>query len=212
MTPIEIHNEQLAGHIIKHLERRNFNAHYCATAAEAIHLVKSLIPKGSSISWGGSQTIREMGLTRELIGSEAYKIIDRDLAVTDEEKTRCYLQAMSVDFFLTSANAITQDGVIVNIDGRGNRVAAITWGPKNVIHIIGMNKVTPTIEAALARARNVAAPINTARLGCNTPCHLDGVCHNCNAPQCICNYIHFIRNGFPAHRHTVVLVGENWGY
>ena len=178
MTPIEIHNELLAGRIIKHLERRNFNAHYCATAAEAIELVKSFMPKGSSVTWGGSQTIREMGLTRQL----------------------------------TSANAITQDGVIVNIDGRGNRVAAITWGPHNVIHVIGLNKVAPTIEAALARARNVAAPINTARLGCDTPCKLDGVCHNCNSPQCICNYIHFTRNSFPAHRHTVILIGENWGY
>ena len=111
-----------------------------------------------------------------------------------------------------SANAITQDGVIVNIDGRGNRVAAITWGPHNVIHVIGMNKVAPTIEAALARARNTAAPINTARLGCDTPCKLDGVCHNCNSPQCICNDIHFTRNSFPAHRHTVILIGEPWGY
>ena len=212
MTPIEIHNEQLAGRIIKHLQRRNFNAHYCATTAEAIALVKSLMPEGSSVTWGGSQTIREMGLTSELINSGSYKVIDRDKAVTNEEKRQCYLDAMDVDFFLTSANAITHDGVIVNIDGRGNRVAAITWGPHNVIHVIGMNKVAPTIDAALARARNVAAPINTARLGCDTPCRLDGVCHNCNSPQCICNYIHFTRNSFPAHRHTVILLGENWGY
>ena len=143
MTPIEIHNEQLAGRIIKHLERRNFNAHYCATHDEAIDLVKSLMPKGSSVTWGGSQTIREMGLTQQLIDSGDYKVIDRDKAVTNEEKRQCYLDAMDVDYFLTSANAITQDGVIVNIDGRGNRVAAITWGPHNVIHVIGMNKVAP---------------------------------------------------------------------
>ena len=212
MTPIEIHNEQLAGRIIKHLERRNFNAHYCATAAEAIDLVKSLIPKDSSISWGGSQTIREMGLTRSLIDSGDYRVIDRDKAETPEQTRQCYLDAMNVDYFLTSANAITQDGVIVNIDGRGNRVAAITWGPHNVIHVIGLNKVTASVESALERARNVAAPINTARLGCDTPCKLDGVCHNCNSPQCICNYIHFTRNSFPAHRHTVILIGEPWGY
>ena len=174
MTPIEIHNELLAGRIIKHLERRNFNAHYCATAAEAIELVKSLMPKGSSVTWGGSQTIREMGLTESLIGSGDYKVIDRDKAVTNEEKRQCYLDAMDVDYFLTSANAITQDGVIVNIDGRGNRVAAITWGPHNVIHVIGLNKVAPTIEAALARARNVAAPTATlssswARIGATDP-------------------------------------------
>ena len=212
MTPVEIHNDLLAGHIIKHLERRNFSAHYCATAAEAIALVESLVPEGSSISWGGSQTIREMGLTRQLIDSGKYKVIDRDKAETPEQTRQRYLDAMNVDYFLTSANAITQDGVIVNIDGRGNRVAAITWGPHNVIHIIGLNKVAPTIEAAQARARNVAAPINTARLGCNTPCKIDGVCHNCNSPQCICNYVHFTRNSFPAHRHTVILVGESWGY
>ena len=200
MTPIEIHNEQLAGRIIKHLERRNFNAHYCATAAEAIDLVKSLIPKDSSISWGGSQTIREMGLTRSLIDSGDYRVIDRDKAETPEQTRQCYLDAMNADYFLTSANAITQDGVIVNIDGRGNRVAAITWGPHNVIHVIGMNKVTASVESALER------------VGCDTPCKLDGVCHNCNSPQCICNYIHFTRNSFPAHRHTVVLIGEPWGY
>ena len=197
MTPIEIHNEQLANRMIKHLERRNFKAHYCATASQAIALVKSLIPAGSSVTWGGSQTIREMGLTRELIDCKAYKVIDRDKAETAEEKRQCYLDAMDVDYFLTSANAITQDGVIVNIDGRGNRVAAITWGPHNVIHVIGLNKVAPTIEAALARARN---------------CKIDGVCHNCNSPQCICNYVHFTRNSFPAHRHTVILLGEPWGY
>ena len=212
MTPLEIHNEVLAGRIIKHLERRNFNAHYCPTAAEAIKLIKSLMPQGSSVTWGGSQTIREMGLARELIDSGDYKVINRDLAQTPEQTRQCYLDAMDVDFFLTSANAITQDGVIVNIDGRGNRVAAITWGPHNVIHVIGINKVAATIEAALARARNVAAPLNTARLGCDTPCKIAGVCHNCNSPQCICNYIHFTRNSFPAHRHTVVLIGESWGY
>ena len=211
MTPIEIHNELLAGRIIKHLERRHFNAHYCATAEEAIALVKSLMPEGSSVSWGGSQTIREMGLTQRIIDSGDYKVINRDLAETPEQTRQCYLDAMNVDYFLTSANAITQDGIIVNIDGRGNRVAAITWGPHNVIHVIGMNKVAPTIEAALARARNIAAPINTARLGCDTPCRLDGVCHNCNSADSICNYVHFLRNS-PRGRHTVVLVGEALGY
>ena len=212
MSPTEIHNELLAQHIIKHLTRRNFNAHYCASSQEVIALVKSLMPKGACVTWGGSQTIREMGLTKELIDCGDYKVINRDLAVTPEEKKQCYLDAMSADYYLTSANAISQDGIIVNIDGRGNRVAAITWGPEHVIHIIGLNKVASTIDAALARARNTAAPINTARLGCDTPCKIDGVCHNCNSPQCICNYVHFTRNSFPAHRHTVILIGESWGY
>ena len=99
----------------------------------------------------------------------------------------------------------------MNIDGNGNRVAAITFGPKSVIFVIGLNKVAQTVEAALARARSTAAPINTARFDISTPCRKDGVCHNCNSPECICNHIHFLRNS-PRGRHTVVLVGEPLGY
>ena len=105
----------------------------------------------------------------------------------------------------------TEDGVIVNIDGNGNRVAAITWGPKKVIFVIGMNKVAQNVEAALARARSTASPINAARFDIKTPCQVDGVCHNCNSTDCICNYVHFLRNS-PRGRHTVVLVGEDLGY
>jgi hypothetical protein len=99
----------------------------------------------------------------------------------------------------------------MNIDDNGNRVAAITWGPKKVIFIVGMNKVAQNVEAALARARSTAAPINAARFDIKTPCKTDGVCHNCNSPQSICNYVHFLRNS-PQGRHVVVLVGENLGY
>ena len=101
--------------------------------------------------------------------------------------------------------------MIVNIDGNGNRVAAITWGPKKVIFVIGLNKVAQTVEAALARARGTASPINAARFDIKTPCHVDGVCHNCNSPESICNYVHFLRNS-PNGRHVVVLVGEDLGY
>ena len=133
------------------------------------------------------------------------------LAKTPEEKQAMYLRAFSTDIYLTSANAISEDGVIVNIDGNGNRVAAITWGPKKVIFVIGMNKVAQTVEAALSRARGTASPINAARFDIKPPCQVDGVCHNCNSPESICNYIHFLRNS-PKGRHVVVLVGENLGY
>jgi hypothetical protein len=122
-----------------------------------------------------------------------------------------YLKAFSTDVYLSSANAISEDGVIVNIDGNGNRVAAITWGPKKVIFVIGLNKVAQNVEAALARARSTASPTNMARFSNKTPCQVDGVCHNCNSPESICNYVHFLRNS-PRGRHTVVLVGENLGY
>ena len=107
---------------------------------------------------------------------------------------------------------MSEDAVLVNIDGNGNRVAAITWGPKRVIMVVGMNKVAASVEAALMRARHTAAPINTARMQLDTPCTRDGACHNCNAEHCICNYVHFMRNSYPAGRHIVILVNEPWGY
>jgi hypothetical protein len=139
-------------------------------------------------------------------------VLDRDLAETPEEKLAMYLKAFSADVYLTSANAISEDGVIVNIDGNGNRVAAITWGPKKVIFVIGLNKVAQTVEAALARARSIASPVNAQRFDIKTPCRIDGRCHNCNSPESICSYVHFLRNSRTKGRHVVVLVGEDLGY
>lgn len=211
MTPKEIRNQRLAEKMIKNLKRRNFEAIYCPTAAEAVEQVSAMIPDGSSVSWGGSMTIRDMGLT-EVLHKRSLKLLDRDLAADRDEAQRIYREAFSADFYLTSANAISEDGVIVNIDGNGNRVAAITFGPKKVILVIGLNKVAQDVNAALARARSTASPINAARFDIKTPCQVDGVCHNCNSPESICNYIHFMRNSHPAGRHTVVLVGEELGY
>ena len=211
MTPTESRNELLAAHIIRHLERRNMTAYYCPTAAEATAKVSELIPDGASVTWGGSMTIRDMGLT-EALHKRKLDILDRDLAADHDEAQRIYREAFSADYYLTSANAISEDGVIVNIDGNGNRVAAITFGPKKVILVIGLNKVAQDVNAALARARSTASPINAARFDIKTPCQADGVCHNCNSPESICNYIHFMRNSHPAGRHTVVLVGEDLGY
>ena len=211
MTPKEIRNEQLAQKMIKNLKRRNFEAFYCPTAAEAVERVSAMIPDGSSVTWGGSMTIRDMGLTAALHKRDL-TLLDRDLAETREEAQRIYREAFSADYYLSSVNAISEDGVIVNIDGNGNRVAAITFGPKHVILIAGLNKVTQDVQSALARARSTASPINAARFDIKTPCRTDGTCHNCNSPESICNYIHFMRNSHPAGRHTVVLVGEDLGY
>ncbi|WP_253945851.1 lactate utilization protein [Xylanibacter rodentium] len=211
MTPIEQRNELLAQRMIKSLNRRNMDAFYCPTSAGAIAKVMELMPQGSTVSWGGSMTLRDMGLTRALHDDGRYILLDRDRAVDRAEAVEIYLQAFRADYYLSSANAITEDGVIVNIDGNGNRVAAITFGPSHVIFVIGLNKVTQTVDAALARARSTAGPINTARFDISTPCKADGVCHNCNSPECICNHIHFLRNS-PRRRHTVVLVGEPLGY
>ncbi len=211
MTPKEIRNERLAQKMIKNLERRNMEACYCAKASEAIEKVLSLIPEGSSISWGGSMTIRDMGLTKALHERNCYDLIDRDEAKDRDEAQEMYRKAFFADFYISSANAISEDGVIVNIDGNGNRVAAITFGPKKVIFIIGMNKVAQDVTAALARARSTASPINAARFDIKTPCQVDGICHNCNSPESICNFFHFVRNSRPG-RISVVLVGEDLGY
>lgn len=211
MTPLETRNELLAEKIIKNLSRRNMKGYYCKTALEAVEKVLQLIPEGSKITWGGSMTIRDMGLVKALHEKGTYTIYDRDLAPDREAAMKIYLEAFNCDYFLSSANAISEDGVIVNIDGNGNRVAAITFGPKNVIFVVGLNKVCQDADAALKRARSTASPINTARFDIKTPCRTDGVCHNCNSQDCICNYIHFLRNS-PKGKHQVVLVGENLGY
>jgi L-lactate utilization protein LutB len=211
MTPQEQRNELLAKTIIKNLQRRHIEGFYCPSGEEAVKKVSELIEDGSTVTWGGTMTVRDLGIPEHLKSRGTLEVIDRDLAETLEERQAMYLRAFSADVYLSSANAISEDGVIVNIDGAGNRVAAITWGPKKVIFVIGLNKVTQTVEAALSRARGTASPINSARFDIKTPCKADGVCHNCNSPECICNYVHFLRNS-PKGRHTVILVGENLGY
>ena len=210
-TPQELRNQRLAERLIKQLQRRHITAYYCPTAAEAVQQVSSLIADGSSVTWGGSMTIRDIGIPQALRDRGTLEVLDRDLVTDRDEVVRIYERAFTADVYLSSANAISEDGVIVNIDGNGNRVAAITWGPKQVIFIIGLNKVAQTVEAALQRARSTAAPVNAARFDIQTPCQLDGVCHNCNSPESICNHVHFLRNS-PRGRHTVVLVGESLGY
>lgn len=197
--------------MIQNLKRRNMEAYYCATATEAVEKVSQLIEDGSTVTWGGSMTIRDMDIPQALRNRGTLEVLDRDLVTDREEVVRIYERAFTADVYLSSVNAISEDGVIVNIDGNGNRVAAITWGPKTVIFVIGMNKVAQTVEAAIARARSTASPINAARFDIKTPCQTDGICHNCNSPESICNYIHFLRNS-PRGKHKVILVGESFGY
>ena len=212
MTPLETRNALLGDKLIKNLQRRNMEAFYCPTAQDAVAKVQELIADGSSVTWGGSMTVRDLGIPQALKDRGTLNVLDRDVVEDPQEKQQMYLRAFTADVYLSSANAISEDGVIVNIDGNGNRVAAITWGPKKVIFIIGLNKVAQTVEAAVARARSVASPINAQRFDIKTPCHVDGVCHNCNSPESICSYIHLLRNSRTPGRHVVVLVGETLGY
>ena len=211
MTPREKRNERLAEKLIKNLKSRHYDAYYCHNKEELLSKVKELIQEGSSISWGGSMSIRDTGITT-LLKNGNYQVFDRDDVNTNEDKVRIYRQAFECDWYLGSVNAISEDGVIVNIDGNGNRVAAMTWGPSHVLLVVGMNKVCQDVDAAIKRARSEAAPVNMARFDFNTPCQHDGCCHDCKSPDSICNYVMIQRMSHPAGRHIVILVDEILGY
>lgn len=213
MTPKEKRNALLAEKLVGNLKQRHYEAFFCPTAQEAVEKIIGMIPEGSSVTWGGSMTIRDMGLTKALHNKEGLDIWDRDLAPSREEAQEIYRRAFYADYYLSSVNAMSEDGEIVNIDGNGNRVAAITFGPKHVILVVGINKVTQNLDAAISRARSLAAPVNMMRFAdLNTPCKNDGMCHDCKSPDSICNYIQIMRNSHPVGRHIVVIVGEELGY
>lgn len=213
MTPKEKRNALLAEKLVGNLKQRHYEAFFCPTAQEAVEKITGMIPEGSSVTWGGSMTIRDMGLTKALHNKEGLDIWDRDLAQSREEAQEIYRRAFYADYYLSSVNAMSEDGEIVNIDGNGNRVAAITFGPKRVILVVGINKVAQNLDAAISRARSLAAPVNMMRFAdLNTPCKHDGMCHDCKSPDSICNYIQIMRNSHPVGRHIVVIVGEELGY
>lgn len=211
MTPTEIAKQNLANTIIENMRKKNLEGYYCATSAEAVEKALSLMPEGSSITWGGSESIKECGLM-DAIHEKNYELINRDEAKTPEEARLMYARQVMADFYLMSTNALTVDGELVNIDGRANRVSCLCWGPENVIIIAGMNKVTQDVESALKRVRTFAAPPNTVRLNRNTPCAKTGKCGNCYSPDCICSQIVITRRSSTPNRIKVILVGEELGF
>lgn len=211
MTATEIWNEKIGAQVVKALEANRFEAYYCATRQEAKQKILSLIPKSETVSWGGCQTMEELGVIEE-IKNGGYSVIDRDTAKSQEERTELMRKALLCGTFLSGTNAITQDGQLLNIDGNGNRVAAITYGPKNVIIACGTNKIVRNIDDALVRARTVAAPVNAQRFDIKTPCKITGKCADCNSADCICNVFVTTRHSKPAGRIKVVIVGEALGF
>ncbi|SDA61220.1 Uncharacterised ACR, YkgG family COG1556 [Butyrivibrio sp. INlla18] len=201
-------NQLLAQQVIKGIESRNMKGYYAANKEEALKIALEIIPESSSVTMGGAMSAHEIGLVDALKNGN-YNFIDRDKA---EDKRAAMLAAYDADYFLTSANAITEDGVMVNIDGNANRVSAIAQGPKHVVAIVGMNKVCPDVDAAMKRARNVAAPINAQRFGLNTPCAKTGSCMNCKSPDTICCQFLITRFSRHADRIHVILVNDNLGF
>ena len=192
------------------MKKRGFDAYYVSTAEEARAKALELIPENSTVSWGGSVTIDEIGLKKAVIDG-GYNVINRDEAGTPEERTELMRKALTCDVFLMSANAVSEDGQLVNIDGNGNRVAALCFGPKEVIVVAGMNKVAGNIEEAYARARKFAAPVNAQRFNLGTPCNRTGMCSDCLSPDSICSQLVVTRRT-SGGRIKVLRVGEDLGF
>ena len=201
-------NALLAQKVIKGLASRNMTGYYAEDRAQALALALSLIDEGASVTMGGATSAHEIGLVAALKDGN-YNFIDRDACA---DKRAAMLAAYDADVFLSSANAITEDGVMVNIDGNSNRVSAIAQGPRKVLFIVGMNKVCSDLDGAMKRARNVAAPINAQRFGLSTPCCKTGACMDCKSPDTIC--CQFLITRFSRHpgRIHVILVNDSLGF
>jgi len=211
-TPMELRYDKLGPKVVKALESRFFEAWYFSETGEAVEKVFSLIPKTDTVSWGGSFTTAALNL-QGIAVERGYKVIDRDKAASPEERTELMRQALLCDTFLTGTNAISEDGQLVNIDGFGNRVAAMIYGPKQVIVVAGMNKVAKTVMDAANRARTIAAPANTQRFpNIKTPCNETGACADCLSPDSICTYIVRTRICKPKGRIKVILIGKDLGF
>ena len=211
MSPKKKFYETAAETLIKNLNKRGMEGYYVDNGKEAVEKALSLTAPGSSVSWGGSMTITDIGLIDALKAGD-YTVLDRTVPKTDEEKREFFGKVNMCDYYFMSTNAITMDGELLNIDGTGNRVASLIFGPANVVIVAGMNKVVDNVDTALDRARNTAAPMNTMRLDRSTPCTKTGRCMDCMSPECICNQFVVTRGCRPVGRIKVILVGEELGY
>ena len=212
-TPQQIFREKVAQQIIKALEKRRMAGTYAPTIAQAREEVAALIPDGSSVFRCGSTSLVEMGLWERLKDNPRITVIDPYLPEYSlEEGLEARRRGLTADFMIASSNAITLDGKLVNLDGMGNRVAAMTFGPRKVILVVGMNKVATTLEEALNRTKQVAAPMNCIRMNIANPCRETGLCSDCHTPTRICNMWSIIEGQAVKDRIHVKLVGEDLGF
>ena len=209
-SPAQIRDEKLAKKTVEALKSRQFGATYCETGAEALEAAMALIGPDDVVSWGGCVTAEQLGLYDRVKAER--KVIDRETGKNREEQLELMRRALLCDTFLMSANAVSCDGQLVNIDGTGNRVAALCYGPKQVIVIAGVNKIASSLEDAMNRARTVAAPRNAQRFEGQSPCRDTGMCADCKSPGCICAQVVTTRFCRPAGRIQVILVGEPLGF
>ncbi len=211
LTQRKMQYDKAGAKVAEALNKRHFEAYYCPDCAEALEKILELIPQDHVVSWGGTATVDELGV-KEALRQRGQAVIDRDTAKDAQERQQMLKQALTCDTFLMGSNAISADGQLVNIDGTGNRVAALCFGPTQVVVVAGMNKVAGDLDGAMRRAREVAAPMNAQRFPLKTPCVANGLCGDCKGPDSICAQIVTTRLCKPAGRIKVVLVGEDLGF
>ncbi len=206
-------NEKVARKIIKNLEKRRMAGSYTASAVKAKDEIIDMIPQGATVFRCGSMSAVGMGLWDSIAALPEVNLIDPYRPeLSSEEAMELRRRGLTADVMIASTNAITLDGRLVNLDGMGNRVAAMAFGPKKVILVVGMNKVAPDLESAMARVKHYAAPVNNIRYGLKNPCVETGLCSDCKTPQRICNMWSIIEGHMIKDRIHVKLVGENLGY
>ncbi len=213
--PIQNYWQLRLGSLKEALESNNFEVFIADNAREAGRVVMDkILPKlaPKTISWGGSMTFVATELYDMLKAYPKAEILDTfDKSVTPEESLERRRQSLLVDLFITGTNAVTRSGELVNLDMIGNRVCGITFGPRNVVVMVGRNKVVEDLEAAIERIKDYSAPVNAMRLNKKTPCAKTGVCEECKSPDRICNSWTFTQKSFPKGRIKVVLINENLG-
>jgi L-lactate utilization protein LutB len=204
--------EKLAQRVIKNLEKNNMEGYYVKDEKEAVAKLEELLSDGQTVSVGGSMTLFETGVI-DFLRSGKYVFLDRyEEGLKPEDLRKIYKQSFFADAYITSTNALTQNGELYNVDGNGNRVAAMLYGPDSVIVITGINKIVRDVDAAVKRVEDIAAPVNMKRLNRNTPCAETGHCHNCNSTQRACNEYVLIKRQGVKGRIKVIIVGKELGY
>ena len=208
----EQYYEITAGKLIENFKKRQIDAYYCTNAKEAGELALKFVEPGMTVSNGGSVTIEECGILKALEQREDITFLDRRKAKDPDEYSEILHKAFMSDVYFMSSNAITLDGILVNIDGLGGRTGCLIYGPKTVVVVAGMNKVCTDVDAAYKRVKNTASPPNALRLNRNTPCAVNGRCSDCLSPDCMCSYTVITRRSMVPWRIKVILVGEELGF
>ncbi len=194
--------------VIKNLEKRNMKGYRVSSEDELFSLLSSLVPSGSTVTNGGSMTLEELGVFSWLRERDDITYFDRETG----DRRKCMVAAYDCDVYLSGTNAVTEDGRLYNVDGNGNRVSAMIYGPQSVVVVVGSNKIVSNLDAAEERVRKVAAPANTIRLSCDTPCAKTGECMDCNSPSRICCNFVVMSNQRVKDRIKVIILDDSYGY